>query len=116
MSVTRNPIAAYGATRAARPLKEAEADVFRRVTGGLRAARDTAEPIGTVRALADNRRLWMAVHGLMADPTNALPRPLRASIISLGHSVLREMDGTEPDLSFLIEVNEQIALGLSGSP
>jgi hypothetical protein len=33
-------------------------------------------------------------------------------MLNVGRAVLREMEGTEPDLGFLIEVNEQVAEGL----
>jgi len=115
-SLTPSPIMAYRASRAALPPREQEADVFRRVTGSLRAAQGTGAEAGlrAVRALADNRRLWLAVEGVLVDPTNALPAPLRASIISVGRAVLREMEKEQPDLTFLIEVNENMAAGLSG--
>jgi flagellar protein FlaF len=115
MMARPNPANAYRAARAAMPPRVQEADVFRRVTGGLRAAQGGGAEAGlrAVRALADNRRLWLAVEGLLLDPTNALPPPLRASIISVGRSVLREMERDEPDLGFLIEVNENLAAGLS---
>ncbi len=122
MMPSPNPAHAYRAARAAMPVRAQEADVFHRVTGGLRAvlaARATPgvdEGLRAVRALADNRRLWMAVEGLLSDPANALPAPLRASIISVGRSVLREMERPEPDLGFLIEVNENVAAGLSVNP
>ena len=61
-------------------------------SGGARSA----GPIPRVRALADNRRLWMTVLDLMRDPANALPEPLRASIISVGLAVQREMDAKRP--------------------
>ena len=51
-----------------------------------------AGPIPRVRALADNRRLWLTVADLMRDPENALPLELRASIVSVGLAVQREMD------------------------
>jgi flagellar biosynthesis regulator FlaF len=107
---------AYRASRAAMHPRVQEADVFRRVTGALRAAQgDHAEAkLRAIRALADNRRLWLAVEGVLSDPTNALPVPLRASIISVGRSVFRAMDEEDPDLGFLIEVNEHMAAGLSG--
>ena len=114
-----NPANAYRATHAALPTRVQEADVFRRVTGGLRAAHSLNGGKGgeaglrAIRALADNRRLWLAVEGVLLDPTNALPPPLRASIISVGRTVLREMDRDEPDLAFLIEVNENMAAGLA---
>lgn len=103
---------AYGATSVFRSHRQQEADVFRRATGALRAARDAA-PIPKIRALADNRRLWMTVMDLMRDPESSLPIPLRASIVSVGLTVQREMDRDEPDLDFLITINEHIAAGLS---
>ena len=103
---------AYGATAVFRSYREQEADVFRRAIGALRAAR-TAAPIPKVRALADNRRLWMTVMDLMRDPDSNLPVTLRASIVSVGHAVQREMDHDEPDLEFLITINEHMAAGLS---
>ncbi len=56
------------------------------------------------------------VTDLMRDPDNALPEALRASIISVGRSVQREMDGDTPDFDFLISINENIAAGLAGQP
>jgi len=103
---------AYEAASVHRSPREQEADIFRRATGALRAARD-AGPIQRVRALADNRRLWMAVGDLMRDPANALPIALRASIISVGMAVEREMDREQPDFAFLIEINENFAAGLA---
>ncbi|MBV8914280.1 MAG: hypothetical protein JOZ05_14715 [Acetobacteraceae bacterium] len=105
---------AYGAAASCRNLREQEADVFRRVNGALRAAR-SAGPIQRVRALADNRRLWSAVSDLLRDPANALPRELRAALVSVGITVQRELDGDKPDLEFLIAVNEHIAAGLGGT-
>ncbi|MFC0384839.1 flagellar biosynthesis regulator FlaF [Muricoccus vinaceus] len=111
-----NPTRAYGAARAGMPVRSQEADVFRRVTGALRAAQGEGAEMGlrAIRALADNRRLWLAVEGVLVDPTNGLPAPLRASIVSVGRTVLREMEAEKPDLAFLIEVNENIAAGLAG--
>ncbi len=106
---------AYEAASVHRSPREQEADVFRRATGALRASRDGG-PLQRVRALADNRRLWMAVADLMRDPGNALPPSLRASIISVAMAVEREMDRDEPDFDFLIEINDHIAAGLSGRP
>lgn len=105
---------AYGATRAALDPREQEADVFRRVTGGLRAA-VAQDGLARIRAVADNRRLWLAVETALADPANRLPSPVRAGLISLGRAVQREMGGTDPDLAFLIDVNDQVAAGLAGS-
>jgi flagellar biosynthesis regulator FlaF len=54
------------------------------------------------------------VAGLMRDPLNALPEDLRASIVSVGMAVQREMEQESPDFEFLIGINENIAAGLSG--
>jgi len=106
---------AYESASVFRYQREQEADVFRRVIGALRAARN-AGPVARVRALADNRRLWMAVTDLMRDPDSTLATPLRAGIISVGLSVQREMDQDSPDFDFLISINENIVAGLSGAP
>lgn len=103
---------AYASATLHRSQREQEADVFRRATGALRAARGKG-PILRVRAIADNRRLWMTVLDLMRDPLNALPEELRASIVSVGLAVEREMDRDTPDFDFLIQINEMIAAGLS---
>ena len=105
---------AYEAASCHRTQREQEADVFRRAIGALKAARD-AGPIPRVRALADNRRLWLAVNDLMQDPNSALPTELRASIASVGNAVQREMDRDAPNFDFLIAVNENVAAGLSES-
>ncbi len=104
---------AYQHAAARRSLREQEADTFLYAIGSLRAARQ-ADSLQRARAIADNRRLWLAVHDLVSDPTNALPDELRASIISVGRAVRREMDRDIPDLDFLISINEHIAAGLSG--
>jgi flagellar protein FlaF len=104
---------AYRASSGHRNLREQEADVIRQTIGALRAARSQGL-ISQVRALADNRRLWTVVIDQLRDPANALPDTLRASIISVGLAVQREMDKQSPDFDFLIGVNENIAAGLSG--
>jgi flagellar biosynthesis regulator FlaF len=49
----------------------------------------------------------------MRDPLNSLPPDLRASIVSVGLAVQREMANDKPDFDFLIAINENIAAGLS---
>ena len=106
-------VRAYGASSAARDPREQEADVIRRVTYGLRAAQHDDGP-ALIRAVADNRRLWLAMETALMDPSNQLPAQMRAGLVSLGRAVLREIDGPSPDIDFLIEVNEQVATGLVG--
>ena len=103
---------AYEAAATHRSQREQEADVFRRAIGALKAARN-GNALQRVRALADNRRLWMTVHDLMRDPDNNLPPELRAAIVSVGLTVQREMDLDSPNFDFLIEINENFAAGLS---
>ncbi|MFC7476909.1 flagellar biosynthesis regulator FlaF [Dankookia sp. GCM10030260] len=107
------PASAAGAAAYRRRLtaKQMEAEVFARATRAIRAA-EQAEPLARARAVADNRRLWDAVHASVMDPTNALPPPLRAQIAGVALAVLRECDRPAPDLGFVAEMNELFAGGL----
>jgi flagellar biosynthesis regulator FlaF len=102
----------YRAVSASRSVREQEADIFRRATGGLRASRD-ANPVDQVRALADNRRVWNMVRALIRDPQNQLDDALKGALVSITLAVQREMDSSCPDFDFLISVNENITAGLS---
>jgi flagellar biosynthesis regulator FlaF len=113
MQTMTQVVRAYQTSSAHRSPREQEAEVFQWVNGGLRATRDQG-PIARVRALADNRRLWTTIIDLVRDPANSLPAELRASIVSVGLTVQREMDRERPDFDFLISINETIAAGLSG--
>ena len=106
---------AYASAAVNKTTREQEADVFRAVIARLQAARPDS-PIARVRALADNRRLWMVVADLVRDPLNPLPPETRAGIISLSHTVRREMDADDPSFDFLITINWNMAEGLSGNP
>ena len=112
MATMNHAARAYEAASVHRSQRAQEADVFRRVTGALRASRG-GNAIGKVRALADNRLLWITVDDLMRDPASTLPVTLRANIVSVGLAVQREMDKDEPDFEFLIGINDQILAGLS---
>lgn len=91
--------------------KQMEAEVFARAARAIRGA-EAGTPMDRVRAGADNRRLWNAVHGAAADPANALPQALRAQILGIALAVVRECDAAEPDLAFVAEMNDQFAAGL----
>jgi flagellar biosynthesis regulator FlaF len=106
----RNAANAYAASAAHRSLRQQEADVFRHANARLRHSRGEAEQ---TRAIADNRLLWLTVMDLMKDPTNRLPVDLRASILSVGMAVQREMESPAPNVEFLIGINEDIAAGLA---
>ncbi len=103
---------AYQASADNRSLRAQEADVFHRANGALRSA-ISGSPTDRVRAVADNRRLWLTVMGVLQDPGNDLPDSIRAAIISVGRSVIRAMDNPSPDFDFLIAVNDNIVAGLS---
>ena len=103
---------AYANSAAARSHREQEADLFRRLSVALQLGREQGG-IALARALADNQRLWNMVIDMLRDPDNALPVPLRASIVSVGLCVQREIRKPEPDIPFLISVNESVAAGLA---
>ena len=98
MTATRNSDTARGAAAYRRNLtpKQMEAEVFARATRAIRAA-ETGTEIDRARACADNRRLWNAVHGAVADPANALPPALRAQVAGVALAVVRECDAAEPN-------------------
>ncbi|MFO0467109.1 MAG: flagellar biosynthesis regulator FlaF [bacterium] len=102
---------AYRMTRQATDPREQEADVVRRVTYALREALEQ-EGIARARAIADNRRLWIALEASVRHPANQLPQETKISMLNVGQAVLREMESQAPDIGFLIEVNEQLAAGL----
>ena len=106
---------AYGAAQQVRSLREQEADVFRRVNYSLKAAL-TADTINKARAISDNRRLWLGVEAALSHPANQLPAATRQAILRLGRAIQHEMDNKQPDISFLVEMNDQIIAGLSGNP
>jgi len=112
MITSRRAANAYRAAIAHRSLRQQEADVFRHATGGLRLALGR-DRLAVARAIADNRRLWHAVMDALRDPGNQLPDTMRAALLSIGHAVQKEMRAPEPDIAFLIDVNENIAAGLA---
>ena len=108
---------AYQARSADRNLRDQEADVFRRATAALRRAQsnsDSNSDLDRVQALADNGLLWSTLTIALRDPDNALPESLRASILSVGKAVQRELSVKTPDFPFLIGINEQMTAGLMG--
>jgi len=107
-----NAASAYRKSATHRGPRDQEADVFRRVNAFLRNA-ESADPLTRAKAIADNELLWISVMDLVRDASNQLPMTLRASILSVGHAVRRECARTEPDLGFMIGLNDQIASGLT---
>ncbi|WP_293898021.1 flagellar biosynthesis regulator FlaF [Phenylobacterium sp.] len=107
------------ATRAESP-RDTEYRLFAQVTRALMEAAtlDRSEVSRRADALDWNRRMWGTLATACADPDNALPKPLRASFISLSiwvskHTslVIRNQEDIEP----LIEINRMIMQGLAAS-
>jgi flagellar protein FlaF len=105
------------ATRAENP-RDLEYRLFAQVTRALMdaAALDKHEIGQRADALDWNRRLWATLGADCSDPGNQLPKPLRASFISLAIFVdkhtslaIRNKEEIEP----LIEINRMIMQGLA---
>jgi flagellar biosynthesis regulator FlaF len=112
LGTARRAERAYAAAAATRSLRAQEAEVFMRVTASLRHG-VAGSPADRVRALADTSLLWSSVLDQVRDPANQLPDRLRAMIASVAIAVQREVTTEQPNFDFLIEVNENIASGLS---
>jgi flagellar protein FlaF len=90
--------------------------LFGQVTGALIEARDRKASGGPLAEALDwNRRVWQTLANDCLDDRNALPKPLRAQIISLSmwivkysKKVMRERASLDP----LIEINRTIMQGL----
>ena len=91
--------------------KQLEAEVFAHATRSIRIA-EAGSVLDRARAVADNRRLWGAVHGCVMDPSNALPAELRRQIAGVALTVIRECEVDQPDLSFVATINDQFTSGL----
>ena len=89
---------------------------------GFDAAVDTKDRLailagGLRDALSENQQFWAALRYDLAEPANAMPDTLKASLISIGLWVDRQTSALmagQGRLSGLIEVNVNIAAGLSG--
>lgn len=101
--------------------RETEYRLFAQVTLALMDAAK-CEPTdfrGRIDALDWNRRVWSVLGSACADPANALPEELRASIISLSIWVGKhtsEVIRRKEDIQPLIDVNRMIMQGLRGGP
>jgi flagellar protein FlaF len=101
--------------------RQMEYRLFAEVTLALieAAKADPTDISARVDVLDWNRRVWTALSDDCSNPGNALPAPLRASIISLAiwvarhtSAVIRRQEQIEP----LIEINRMIMQGLAPAP
>jgi flagellar biosynthesis activator protein FlaF len=96
--------------------KQTEYRIFALFTRALEEAEQKG-PQEVVKAVADNRQLWITLQMDLADEGNGLPVELKAQLLSLAIWVNRyspeAMKGNVP-LQPLINVNRDIMEGLRG--
>jgi len=124
-------VAAYKRTiRESESPRQIEARVFARITGSLsRFAGDYAAATSNEARLrvlagglrghvAENQKLWIALRDDLAAPGNSLPDQLKAQLLSIALWVERQslqVQGGQPGLQPLIDVNTSILAGLTRS-
>jgi flagellar protein FlaF len=100
-----------------RTARDAEYANFASVTRELRAA-DAKDFPALARADTDNQRLWGTLAEDLMSDGNALPVPLRASLISLAEFVRRHsmaVLGGRASVAALVDINTAIMKGLRGN-
>lgn len=109
------------AEEASSRIRQDEQRAFRHSIGLLARAREKG--IGSreaVEALFFLNRLWGVLLEDLASPENALPKELRAKLISIGIWILRHAEdlraGRKKDFQPLIDVSETICNGLGTTP
>lgn len=100
-----------------RTARDAEYDIFSRVTRMMRQAPRRADNPDTIQAVHKNSELWTLLAADLAQPGNALPDETRAGLISLagfairhGQAVMAGNAQTDP----LIDINMTVMRGLRG--
>lgn len=114
-AVDRARLAYAGPSQPVRTARDAEYDVFARVTHRLKSAAAGESFPKLALAIYENRRLWTALAGDVAGEGNGLPSQLRAQIVSLNkftyqHSSKVLEGNASPDV--LIEINTSVMRGL----
>jgi flagellar protein FlaF len=117
----QNAARAYGAIakQIANP-RELEANLLLKAASRLQAVQETWQN-GTSdlgEALLYNRRLWSIFLASVTDESNPLPPEIRQNVANLGLFVMKQtlsiMSDPKPErLNFLININREIAAGLS---
>ncbi|MEI9899764.1 MAG: flagellar biosynthesis regulator FlaF [Hyphomicrobium sp.] len=97
--------------------RERERQVFERCLELFKVAEEKGPAsLEATEALAFCRRMWATLLEDLASPENALPKELRAEIISIGLWVIREAEnirlGKQADFKPLIEVTTALYEGL----
>ncbi|MEJ1117753.1 flagellar biosynthesis regulator FlaF [Phyllobacterium sp. CCNWLW109] len=102
-----------GATSA----KERERSLFDQSIMMLEAARDEdGYSFKGIEAVQFTSRLWMIVMEDLGDPANQLPQELRASLISIGIFILKELEAIRQERSVnydsIIDITKTIRDGI----
>lgn len=95
-----------------------ERQLFERSISLLSVARESGqESLQTVEAVHFTHRLWSALLQDLSRDDNQLPSELRASLISIGIWILKEVErirqGESDDYEGIIEITESIKRGIS---
>lgn len=100
--------------------RQLEREVFQRITARLKST-NLDEPGGMAaraKALCENRQLWTTLAIDLATEGNVCPPEVKASLLSLAAFVetttARALAG-DASIDILVEINENIARGLSGA-
>jgi flagellar protein FlaF len=123
MTTTAKNVGSYAQNQqAGESIRETEARALLNCASRLAAARDINNGYEYYSdAIKHNQELWTLFQVLLADPQNPLPRDLKITLLNLSRYVdkvsLRASAEYNPDLlNSLIDINKQIAAGLSASP
>ncbi|WLT08972.1 flagellar biosynthesis regulator FlaF [Bartonella apihabitans] len=101
--------------------RERESILFDRCIKMLRAAQKAGPSTReTYEAVAFTRKLWIILIEDLGLAENALPTELKASLISIGFFILKEIqrleNGETADFDALVEISKSIRDGLATNP
>jgi flagellar protein FlaF len=95
--------------------RQMERDILIRITRAIESARDSGDRQAIQNAVLDNQTIWITFVSEVVDERNQLPKELKRLILSVGMSVLNEINTNfrrEMDLDFMIDINRNIIAGL----
>lgn len=122
MSVNTHSLAqsAYGRPETpVKSMRSIEYDLFARVTKRMTAAwaARSGDFAGLVRALHDNTTMWRTLASDVAEPTNGLPKALRARLFYLYEFTAQHSPKILDDrasVDVLVDINTAVMRGLRG--
>ncbi|CAM3319926.1 flagellar biosynthesis regulator FlaF [Paracoccus nototheniae] len=97
--------------------RDAEYDIFSRVTRMLRQSPGKADNQETIQAVFKNSQLWTLLATDLAEPANGLPDATKAGLISLAGFAIRHGQAVmagQATTEALIDINMTIMRGLRG--